>query len=81
MNPKARILKYKGQELRTTIDISRALEALMCDIVLGNVTLKESRTIQKELNEMIACRGSMLKSLKGLARVEKLRIRERKSGS
>ena len=81
MNPEARILKYKGQELRTTIDISRALEALMCDIVLGNVIPKESRPIQKELNEMIARRGSMLKSLKSLAQVEKLRIPERKSGN
>jgi hypothetical protein len=53
MKKEARILEYRGKELRTASDLANVLSALMSDIALGNVKPKEAREIQKEINERL----------------------------
>ena len=53
MKDQARILKYKGKELATTSDIREALSALISDLKSGDITPKEARPIQKEINEKL----------------------------
>jgi hypothetical protein len=61
MKPTARILKFMGNEMRSAADIAAAEEALMVDVISGDITPSESRKIQKELNQSIARVDSALK--------------------
>ena len=72
MKNQARILKYKGKELKTTSDIKGAVSTLMADIISGDITPKEARTIQKEINEKIKIIDQRLKITKLARRLKTL---------
>jgi hypothetical protein len=63
MKPTARILKFRGKELRTPADITQVHEALIADLVSGEITPADHRKIQREITERIKTFGSMLKVL------------------
>lgn len=50
MRTDAKSLRFKGHTLANINDLSRAQAALMCDIVSGAVSPKETRICQKELD-------------------------------
>ena len=75
MKKEARILEYRGKELRTASDLANVLSALMSDIALGNVMPKEAREIQKEINERLKV---FEQGVRGVEVVKKLKTLEGK---
>jgi len=72
MKDGAKILKLKGRELRTSGDITLALEAIMQDLVEGNITPREAKAIQREINERIKTIKGAMKTLSLWATLNKL---------
>jgi hypothetical protein len=72
MKETARILAFKGLDSRSLRDISAAEEALMNDLISGDITLVESRKIQKDLKERIREIAGALKKLSPLGELNKL---------
>lgn len=72
MKPTARILRLKGKELRTSAEITAAEEALMADLIAGEITPAESRRIQRELTEKIKGLASALKTASQLTVLNEL---------
>ena len=63
MKPTARMLAFQGKDLRTVADVNAGQEALFADLMDGNLTLAESREIQKALNARIKMIGSAFKTV------------------
>lgn len=61
MKPTARMLAFRGKDFRTVADVNAGQEALFADLMDGNLTLAESREIQKAFNARIKMIGSALK--------------------
>ena len=60
MKNAAKILAFKGKELKTVDDVRAALLAILLDIRSGDVTVAESQPIQKEINtRMKEVRGQL----------------------
>jgi len=72
MKDQARILKYKGKELATMSDIREALSALILDVKSGDITPKEARPIEKEINEKLKIIAQGLKIAKLARRLKTL---------
>jgi hypothetical protein len=72
MKPDARILKYRGKEIRTAADIKGVSEALIQDLVERKVSPKESRPIQKEIDQRIKSVMDGIKIPKGFAKLHSL---------
>ena len=53
MKESAHILKYKGKVLKTLADVSAVQEALMRDLIAGDITPSEAKKIQKEIKPVI----------------------------
>jgi len=62
MKETARILRFKGKDLRTAAEITAAEEALMADLMAGEITATESRRIQMELTRRIKAISSAEKT-------------------
>jgi hypothetical protein len=62
MKPRARILAFKGRDLRTAAELAAAEEALMIDLMAGDITPAESKKIQSELTQRIKAIGSAFKT-------------------
>ena len=60
MKPTARMLAFRGKDFRTVADVNAGQEALFADLMDGNLTLAESREIQKAFNARIKMIGSAL---------------------
>jgi len=61
MKDTARILKFKGEELRTPTDVIAVCEALIADLLSGEITPAEHRKIQQEIVARTKEFGSMVK--------------------
>jgi len=61
MKRTARMLAFRGKDFRTVADVNAGQEALFADLMDGNLTLAESREIQKAFNARIKMIGSALK--------------------
>jgi len=73
MKKEARILEYRGKELRTVSDINGASEALFNDLLSGNVTVREANKIQKEITSRIKEIKNRLKTVRsGLNTLQQL---------
>jgi hypothetical protein len=66
MQDAARILKFKGKELRTAADVAAAYEALYNDRIAGSVTPAEARKIGRQLREKAKQFGAVLRTLRNL---------------
>jgi len=55
------MLAFRGKDFRTVADVNAGQEALFADLMDGNLTLAESREIQKAFNARIKMIGSALK--------------------
>jgi polyhydroxyalkanoate synthesis regulator phasin len=62
MKETAQVLKFKGKELMTAVDINAVLEALACDLASGDITPAEARKIQNEVNKRIKLVASAVKT-------------------
>jgi len=69
MKPDARILKYRGKEIRTAADIKALSEALRQDILEQKVSPMESRPIQKEIGQRMK---AIMEGIKVPARFAKI---------
>jgi len=68
----AKILNWKGKELTTTQDIILVEQAIMQDLIEGNITPREANTIQKEINGRIKTVKVAMKTLSLMATLNKL---------
>jgi hypothetical protein len=80
MKETARILAFKGLDLRSHRDIAAAEEALMNDLISGDITPVESRKIQKDLNARIRGIAGALKTLPLLGELNKLAAKVKRKG-
>ena len=64
MKDTAKVLTFKGRELKTPADINSVQEALWEDLTSGAVTPREARQIQKEIGQRLKAFRSMVKTLK-----------------
>jgi len=78
MKDGAKILNWKGKDLRNPQDIIRAEADIMSDVIVGNITPREARTIQREINERIKAVEVATKTLGLLATLNKLQKGGRK---
>ena len=72
MKDRAKILNWKGKELKTPRDIIVAETVIMLDLVEGNITPSEARTIQRDINERIKAVDGAIKTLRLVTRIDKL---------
>jgi hypothetical protein len=73
MKANAEILKFAGRELKAVSDISAVHEALMYDLIAGNITPAEAKKIQKEVDKRINGIKSALKTLEQWSKLQKHR--------
>jgi hypothetical protein len=66
MKDTARILKFKGKELRTPADVAAAYEALYNDQMAGSIEPAEARKIGRQLREKAKQFGAALRTLRNL---------------
>jgi hypothetical protein len=62
MKGTARIVKFKGKEMKSAADLKAALEALMADLVSGAVKPGEAKKIQKEIDARLRARRGALET-------------------
>ena len=77
MKDAARILKFKGKELRTPADVIAVSEALIADLLSGDITPAEHRKIQREITARTKVFGSMVKILETRQKLQILEARQR----
>jgi Asp-tRNA(Asn)/Glu-tRNA(Gln) amidotransferase B subunit len=62
MKKTAKILAYRGKELKTVADLQAALMDLIRDIHSGDITAKEARLIEREINVLMKKVRAQMKS-------------------
>jgi hypothetical protein len=67
----AQILRFKGKVLRTPADINEVSEALIVDLLSGDITPAEHRKIQKEVTAKINSFGAILKTLQAWQKLDR----------
>ena len=72
MKDTARILKYRGRDLKSVADVTGAMQALAADLLNGDITPAEHRRIQKEINQRIRSVAEALKTVARLQQLEKV---------
>ena len=72
MKDGANLLNWKGKELTTPRDIFLVEEAIMQDLLEGNITPREANVIQKEIKVRIDTIKSAMKTLSLMATLNKL---------
>ena len=71
MKETARILRFKSKELKTADDINKVCEALIDDLLSGEITPTEHRKIQREVTTRINDFGGVLKTLEAWQKAAK----------
>jgi hypothetical protein len=71
MKDSARILKFKGKELRTPADVITVNEALIVDLLSGDITPAEHRKIQREITGSTKVFCSIVKVLETQQKLQK----------
>ena len=72
MKDGAKILRFKGRELRTINDINLVQEAIIQDLVAGDITPREAKVIQKEIKGRIDTVKAAMKTLSLMATLDRL---------
>ena len=62
MKKTAKILAYRGKEMKTVADVQAALMDLVLDIHSGDITAKEARPIEREINALMKKVRAQMKS-------------------
>jgi len=62
MKKTAKILAYRGKELKTVDDLQAALMDLVLDIRSGDITAKEARPIEAKINALMKKVRAQMKS-------------------